>query len=516
MLHDGTTVTNTCYTPCWEVVAPDSTVTVEEELPAKWVNSYVTLDGNYIEPPVVSVDVAFGPNDREHTVVFGNWKYAKKSGAKFEDLDADGAAREAGEPGLSGWTIFVDYDGDGLLGAEEPSAVTGADGSYTITGIKPGDWDVLEVQQNGWTCSYPDPCRYEETFQSRDHKTGNDFGNWYPAKKSGTKFEDKDADGAAREAGEPGLSGWTIFVDYDGDGELDPGEPSDVTDSNGAYQITGIRPGDYLVREILQGDWVCSFPDPCYYSEAFRSRSDFSGNDFGNWSPGKLRGMKFQDNDRDGAPREYGEPVLAGWTFFVDYNDNSMLDSGEPFGISGADGTFEISGIRPGSYVVREVEQEGFLCTFPSPCYYEVDVASRSESSGLDFGNWPVKLEGCTPGYWKNHPDAWLFTPFREHYRISSVFSRTGSAPYGRIGRATLAQGLMFDGGDTVVDKAKILLRAAIASMLNASHDGVYFSTKQAWIVSEVNAALDSQDPGRIIGLATYLDNENNRGCPLN
>ena len=45
---------------------------------------------------------------------------------KFEDLDADGAAREAGEPGLPGWTIYVDYDNDGVKDANEPSAVTGA------------------------------------------------------------------------------------------------------------------------------------------------------------------------------------------------------------------------------------------------------------------------------------------------------------------------------------------------------------------------------------------------------
>jgi len=39
---------------------------------------------------------------------------------KFEDLDADGV-KDAGELGLSGWTIFVDYDDDGTLDAGEPS-----------------------------------------------------------------------------------------------------------------------------------------------------------------------------------------------------------------------------------------------------------------------------------------------------------------------------------------------------------------------------------------------------------
>ena len=55
---------------------------------------------------------------------FGNWTTATKAGVKFNDLDADGAAREAGEPGLPGWTIYVDYDNDGVKDANEPSAVT--------------------------------------------------------------------------------------------------------------------------------------------------------------------------------------------------------------------------------------------------------------------------------------------------------------------------------------------------------------------------------------------------------
>jgi len=84
---------------------------------------------------------------------------------KFEDLDADGV-KDAGEPGLSGWTIFVDYDDDGTLDAGEPSAVTAADGTYLITGINPGTWKVKEVAQAGWTCSYPSPCYHQETFTS--------------------------------------------------------------------------------------------------------------------------------------------------------------------------------------------------------------------------------------------------------------------------------------------------------------------------------------------------------------
>jgi len=61
---------------------------------------------------------------------------ATKSGVKFNDLNHNGV-RDAGEPGLSGWTIYVDYNDNGALDAGEPSAVTGALGAYTISGIVP-------------------------------------------------------------------------------------------------------------------------------------------------------------------------------------------------------------------------------------------------------------------------------------------------------------------------------------------------------------------------------------------
>ncbi|MFC1971395.1 hypothetical protein ACFLV0_05685 [Chloroflexota bacterium] len=103
------------------------------------------------------------------------------SGTKFEDLDADGVIQEDGEPGLEGWTIFVDYNDDGVLDANEPSAVTLDNGRYTITGIEPGTWKVKEVTQAGWTNLSPGLGYYEETFQSGYHSlSGRNFGNCQP------------------------------------------------------------------------------------------------------------------------------------------------------------------------------------------------------------------------------------------------------------------------------------------------------------------------------------------------
>lgn len=54
----------------------------------------------------------------------------------------------------------------------------------------------------------------------------------------GNTFDDANSS-AMREAGEAGLSGATVFLDTNGNGKPDAGEPSAVTSDNGAYRVVG-------------------------------------------------------------------------------------------------------------------------------------------------------------------------------------------------------------------------------------------------------------------------------------
>jgi hypothetical protein len=364
---------------------------VKEEAQAGWTCSYPAL--GYHEETFTS-GATLLEND------FGNWTTATKTGMKFNDLDADGV-KDAGEPGLVGWTIYVDYDNDGVLDAGEPFAVTAADGSYTITGIVPGTWKTREVAQAGWTNSFPATsdafgCYHEDTFTSGEAEIGNDFGNWQPATKSGMKFNDLDADGA-KDVGEPGLPGWTIYVDYDNDGVLDAGEPSAVTAADGTYTITGIVPGTWKTREVAQAGWTNSFPAISdafgrYHQDTFTSGEAEIGNDFGNWQPATKSGMKFNDLDADGV-KDVGEPGLPGWTIYVDYDNDGVKDVGEPSAVTAADGTYTITGINPGTWKTREVAQVGWTNSFPATSdafgrYHEDTFTSGEAEIGNDFGNW--------------------------------------------------------------------------------------------------------------------------------
>ena len=59
------------------------------------------------------------------------------SGVVWNDVNGNGL-REAGDLGLSGWTVFIDQNADGVLGAGEPQATSAADGSYSIAAFRRG------------------------------------------------------------------------------------------------------------------------------------------------------------------------------------------------------------------------------------------------------------------------------------------------------------------------------------------------------------------------------------------
>ena len=122
----------------------------------------------------------------------------------------------------------------------------------------------------------------------------------------------------------------------------------------------------------------------------------------------------------------------------------------------------------------------------------------------------PPGDEGCTPGYWKNHLDSWVPTGYAPGDLVSSVFTGT------LFGTATLHQALSFGGGPGVAGAQQILLRAAVAGLLNASHPDVAYTTSATDLIDAVNAAIASGDRDTMLALAADIDADNNLGCPLN
>ena len=122
----------------------------------------------------------------------------------------------------------------------------------------------------------------------------------------------------------------------------------------------------------------------------------------------------------------------------------------------------------------------------------------------------PTGDEGCTPGYWKNHPEAWA--GFTTGQTLESVFDVPDSLGLDSV---SLHSALSFGGGPGTLGASQILLRASVAALLNSASSGVDYPLTTAQVIAQLNAALATLDRSKILDLATDLDNKNNGGCPL-
>lgn len=125
-----------------------------------------------------------------------------------------------------------------------------------------------------------------------------------------------------------------------------------------------------------------------------------------------------------------------------------------------------------------------------------------------------IGTQGCTPGYWKNHTGSWAGTGYSPGQSTVSVFSSASAFP--SLAGKTLLQSLQGGGGPGTLGSATILLRAAVAALLNAANTGVDYPLTQAQIISQVNSALASNNRDTMLSLGSTLDGDNNLGCPLN
>lgn len=116
--------------------------------------------------------------------------------------------------------------------------------------------------------------------------------------------------------------------------------------------------------------------------------------------------------------------------------------------------------------------------------------------------------EGCTPGFWKNHPQAWNISTSTT---LEAIFDVPNSL---NLDNQTFLEALQGGGGPGVQGGATILLRAATAAYLNSLEANIDYPLTSAQVVSQVNAALATNNREAMLKLATTLDQYNNLGCP--
>ncbi|MEO9123485.1 MAG: SdrD B-like domain-containing protein [Microcoleus sp.] len=332
---------------------------------------------------------------------FGIFQNITVSGQKFNDINGNGV-QDAAEPGLAGWQISL-VQKPGFIGTAAPAlppATTDSSGNYTIPNVGPGTYTLQEVPQTGWQQTFPvPPATTTITPVSGVNITNTaalptNFGNFQLGKISGLKFNDRNKNGVQDAPAEPSLAGWTIYLDQNNNGVLDPTELSTVTDINGKYQFTKLPPATYNVRELPQPGWTQIVPAANAAAPTLSgaitipltSGLDSQNNNFGNFfETATISGQKFNDLNQNGV-KDTGEVGLQNWQIFVDTNKDGVFEQGEPTTITDQNGNYTITDVPNGTFQVREVQQNGWTLTTQPPA--DITVKAGDKVTGIDFGNF--------------------------------------------------------------------------------------------------------------------------------
>jgi len=308
------------------------------------------------------------------------------SGVKYEDLNANDR-RDAGEPGLSDWTMHLTL-GDDVVATTR----TDANGHYEFkldanapASFGPGRYQVVEVQRSGWN-ALEAPGSVTVPVGAGDHDyTGNDFGNYRNATIAGHKFDDGNVDGLWQTLTEPGVAGWGIGLSGDG-------SDTASTSAGGAYAFS-VKPGTYTVSEAARTHWRQTTPGGAgTRTYTVSSGQVVSNADFGNVCLG--RAVVDAVDDTTGAP-------VTGMEVHIDEVSVPGILTNDPALPLTGDTPTTFGDLLPGTYKITAFLPEGLYTNDPDVALIGGRFAIVKQITVHECGPTGLHLHlvsGSTPG----------------------------------------------------------------------------------------------------------------------
>jgi protocatechuate 3,4-dioxygenase beta subunit len=362
------------------------------------------------ESPTLGIPDPTADNLSNLTVDFGLFRPLSLGNLVWNDSNNNGEV-DSGEAGIAGVTVELR---DGTGNTVIATTTTDANGNYRFNNLLPGDYIVsIPASQlasgaslegmvsstgtNGSAAGDYEPARdpdddmdnddngtlqasgavqslpvtlslngEPDTSVDGDDNYGNqtvDFGFFIPASLGNYVWEDTTTNGI-QEAGEPGVPNITVTLH---DSNTNAVVVTTTTDANGYYLFENLAPGSYyLIFSDLPSGYDFVTPD-MGGDNALDSDADPNTGRTGNYT--LVAGQSDLTVD---AGISQSNSLRLGNLIWADYNDNGLVDSGEP-GIAGvvvelldntgttvlattttdANGNYLFSALNPGDYIVR-------------------------------------------------------------------------------------------------------------------------------------------------------------------
>ncbi len=290
-------------------------------------------------------------------------------GQKFNDFDGDSLkGAVATEIGLSGWTITV--------GVGTKSAITAADGTYTIKDVKTNT-PIAETLQIGWVQTLAPTV----TSGIAD-VTGANFGNFLKTSIAGKTYTDILGNKVLDLPTDTTLNGVTVtlYKDVNIDGIFQAATDTIVgapvtTAGTGDYLFSDIGPGKYFIQATpLVGSSISFTPAPLPVT--VNSGTPVINQNFGIFQNITISGSKFEDKNgngvldgTDGAPATLFDIQLLNTAGAVVKTQSTTTT-----------GNYTFTDVGPGTYTLKEVPKTGWQPTL-------APTGSITPSSGVNITN---------------------------------------------------------------------------------------------------------------------------------
>lgn len=189
------------------------------------------------------------------------------------------------------------------------------------------------------------------------------------------KFEDINGNGI-REAGEPGVPGWSFrLTNPQGNGSVV------ATGADGTVTISNVPAGVWTVAEVIDPLWVAITPASGQITVPVGGTGVFTA---GNVRPAPISGVVFIDTDRDGI-RDPTEVGRAGVRLDLTGTRPGGITVARQNVRSGPDGSYSFPGLLPGTYAVSVAVPGGLTITTPRTIP-GISITSNVGSPNNNFG----------------------------------------------------------------------------------------------------------------------------------
>jgi protocatechuate 3,4-dioxygenase beta subunit len=342
----------------------------------------VDSDANQTTGHTNTVTLADG--DINTTVDAGLCAVAAIGDFVWHDLNCNGI-QDAGEPGVQGVTVML-LDANGNVVATQQTDVNG---HYLFSNLDPGNYSVKFTAPAGFTFSPANQGANDNIDSDANQVTGvtgiytlkdgqtdlsADAGLCAVAAIGDFVWHDLNCNGI-QDAGEPGVQGVTVML-LDANGNVVATQQTDV---NGHYLFSNLDPGNYSVKFTAPAGFTFSPANQGANDNIDSDANQVTGvtgiytlkdgqtdlsADAGLCTPmapaiSSIRGNVYHDLNNDGI-QQPNEPGIAGASLTLTGKTNTgALVRRTTF--SAPDGTYEFTGLQPGTYVVTEGQPPNFL-----------------------------------------------------------------------------------------------------------------------------------------------------------